>query len=102
MISCTSVFLYALWSPAWNGLTSWHSLVMSNCDVVTFPLVFVVCCLIVSIPDICPFSYFVYIGAFVILIVMSVSNMQDSLVVNLYHLYGHEYRIYIIFKRTFK
>ena len=29
----------ALWSPAGKGLTSWISFVMSNCDVVTFPLV---------------------------------------------------------------
>ena len=29
----------ALWSPAGKGLTSTLSFVMSNCDVVTFPLV---------------------------------------------------------------
>ena len=29
----------ALWSPARKGLTSWLSFVMSNCEVVTFPLV---------------------------------------------------------------
>ena len=29
----------ALWSSARKGLTSWLSFVMSNCDVVTFPLV---------------------------------------------------------------
>ena len=28
----------ALWSPVGKGLTSWLSLVMSNCEVVTFPL----------------------------------------------------------------
>ena len=28
-----------LWSSAGKGLTSWLSFVMSNCDVVTFPLV---------------------------------------------------------------
>ena len=38
MLSCTSVF-YALRSPAGKGLTSWLSFVMSNWDVVTFPLV---------------------------------------------------------------
>ena len=32
------LFVDALWSPAWKGLTSWLSFVMSNCDVVTFPL----------------------------------------------------------------
>ena len=30
---------YALRSPAGKELTSWLSFVMSNCDVVTFPLV---------------------------------------------------------------
>ena len=34
------LFVDALWSPAGKGLTSWLSFVMSNCDVVTFPLVF--------------------------------------------------------------
>ena len=38
MLSCTSV-VDALWSPAEKGLTSWLSFVMSNFDVVTFPLV---------------------------------------------------------------
>ena len=33
------LFIGALWSPAGKGLTSWLSFVMSNCDVVTFPLV---------------------------------------------------------------
>ena len=33
------LFVDALWSPAWKGLTSWLSFVMSNCDVVIFPLV---------------------------------------------------------------
>ena len=33
------LFVYALWSPAVKGLTSWLSCVMSKCDVVTFPLV---------------------------------------------------------------
>ena len=35
--ACLSVD--ALWSPAGKGLTYWLSFVMSNCDVVTFPLV---------------------------------------------------------------
>ena len=50
------LFVDALWSPAGKGLTSWLSFVMSNCDVVTFPLVS--WCLIVSIPDLCPLSCF--------------------------------------------
>ena len=38
---CFSVrlFIDVLWSPAGKGLTSWLSFVMSNCEVVTFPLV---------------------------------------------------------------
>ena len=33
------LFVDALWSPAGKGLISWLLFVMSNCDVVTFPLV---------------------------------------------------------------
>ena len=33
------LFVDALWSSAGKGLTSWLSFVMSNCEVVTFPLV---------------------------------------------------------------
>ena len=29
---CARLFLCALWSPAWNGLTSWLSFVVSNCE----------------------------------------------------------------------
>ena len=32
------------WSPAGKGLTSWLSFAMSNCKVVTFPLVSLVRC----------------------------------------------------------
>ena len=32
------LFAGALWSPAGKGLTSWLPCVMSNCEVVTFPL----------------------------------------------------------------
>ena len=32
-------FINVLWSPAGNGLTFWLSFVISNCEVVTFPLV---------------------------------------------------------------
>ena len=38
------LFVDAFWSPAEKGLTSWLSVVMSNCDVVTFPLVSFVRC----------------------------------------------------------
>ena len=56
------LFINALWSPAGKGLTSWLSFVMSNllrsCQ---FPIGILgqVWCLIVSIPDLCPLSYFV-------------------------------------------
>ena len=43
----------ALWSPE-KGLTSWLSLVMSNCEVVILGQVW---CLIVSISELCPLSY---------------------------------------------
>ena len=33
---CARLFIFALWSPAGNGLTSWLSFVVSNCE---FPLV---------------------------------------------------------------
>ena len=33
------LFIDALWSPAGKGLTSWLSFVMSDREVVTFPLV---------------------------------------------------------------
>ena len=38
------LFIDALWSPAGKMLASWLSFVMSNCDVVTFPLVYWVRC----------------------------------------------------------
>ena len=38
------LFIDALWSPAVKGLASWLSYVMSNYEVVTFPLVFWVRC----------------------------------------------------------
>ena len=52
------LFVDALWSPAGKGLTSWLSFVMTNCDVVTFPLGPWVRCLTVSIPDLSTLSYF--------------------------------------------
>ena len=41
---CASLFICALWSPAGKGLTSWLSIVVSNCESVTFQLVFWVRC----------------------------------------------------------
>ena len=56
----SSLLIGALWPPAGKGLTSWLSFVVLNCVVVTFP--FGILCqvwyLIVSIPDLCPLSYF--------------------------------------------
>ena len=36
---CLCAFICAMWSPAGNGLTSWLSFVVSNCEFDTFPLV---------------------------------------------------------------
>ena len=36
---CVRLFMNTLWSPAGKGLTSWLLFVMSNCEVITFPLV---------------------------------------------------------------
>ena len=49
-----------IWSPAGKGLTSWLSFVVLNCVVVSFSFGILgqVWYLIVSIPDICPLSYF--------------------------------------------
>ena len=54
------LLIFALWSPAGKGLTSWLLFVMLNCVVVTFPLGILgqVWYLIVLIPDLCPLSYF--------------------------------------------
>ena len=38
------LFIFALWSPAGKGLTSWLSFVVSNCEFVTSPLVSLVRC----------------------------------------------------------
>ena len=60
MLSCVS-FICALWSPAGKGMNYWLSFVVSNCEFVTFPLVFLgqVWYLIVSILDLCTLTYFV-------------------------------------------
>ena len=57
---CVRLFIDALWSPAGKGLTSWLSFVMSYVKFSLshwYPLG-QVWCLIVSIPDLCPLSYF--------------------------------------------
>ena len=62
MLSRARLFIDPVWSPVGKGLTSWLSFVMSNCEVVTFPcgILGQVSCLIVSTPDLCPLSYFVW------------------------------------------
>ena len=32
---CALLFICALWSPVWKGLTSWLSFVVYNCEFVT-------------------------------------------------------------------
>ena len=53
------LFVDALWSPAGKGLTSRLSFVMSNCDVVTFPLVSWAGVVLdfIEKPDLFPLSY---------------------------------------------
>ena len=36
---CERQFICALWSTAGQGLTSWLSFVVSNCEFVTFPMI---------------------------------------------------------------
>ena len=55
-VMLSSLFIDALWSPAGKGLTSWLSFVMSTCEV-PIGILSQVWCLIVSIPDLYPFSY---------------------------------------------
>ena len=57
MLLC--LFIAALWSPAWKGLTSWLSFVMCYCIFVTYPcgILGKVWYLIVSISDLCCLSY---------------------------------------------
>ena len=56
---CARLFMSALWSPAGKGLTSWLSLVVSNCEFVLFPIGILgqLWYLIVSIPDLSTLSY---------------------------------------------
>ena len=56
---CARLFICALWSPAGKGLTSWLSFVVSAV-ICHFPIGILgqVWYLIVSIPDLCTFTYF--------------------------------------------
>ena len=59
-VMLSRLLIAALWSTAGKGLTSWLSFVVLNCVDVTFPFGILgqVWYLIVSIPDLCPLSYF--------------------------------------------
>ena len=55
---CARLFIFALWSPAGKGLTSWLSFVVSSVSLSLshwYPWSGVV--LIVSIPDLCTLTY---------------------------------------------
>ena len=59
-VMLSRLLIAVLWSPAGKGMTSWLSFVVLNCVIVTFPFGILgqVWYLIVSIPDLCPLSYF--------------------------------------------
>ena len=59
-VMLSRLLIAALWSPAGKGLTSWLSFVVLNCVVVTFPFGILgqLWYLIISLPDLCPLSYF--------------------------------------------
>ena len=59
-VMLSRLLIATLWSPAGKGLSPWLSFVVLNCVVVTFPFGILgqVRYLIVSIPDLCPLSYF--------------------------------------------
>ena len=60
-VMLSRLFTAALWSPAGKGLTSWLLFVILNCAFITFPcdILGQIRYLIVLVPDLCPFSYFV-------------------------------------------
>ena len=56
---CARLFICALWSPAGKGLTSWLSFVVSTVKLtLSHWYMGQVWYLIVSIPDLCTFTYF--------------------------------------------
>ena len=71
------LFIAALWSPAWKGLTSWLSFVMFYCVFDTFPcgILGQVWYLIVSIPDLFQLSYFVPVNHGLVIIRDCVSGI---------------------------
>ena len=56
MLLCASVYRCFV-VTCWDRADLLAFVLMSKCELVTFPLV---SCLVVSIPDICPLSYFYY------------------------------------------
>ena len=60
VVMLSRLLIAALWSPAGKGLTSWLSFVVLKSVVVTFlfGILGQVWYLIVSIPNLCPLSYF--------------------------------------------
>ena len=58
---CACLFICASWSPAGKGLTSWLSFVVSSVSLsLSIGILGQVWYLIVSIPDLCNLTYFVY------------------------------------------
>ena len=62
-VMISRLFIAALWSPTWKGLASWLSFVMFNCVFVLSPcgILGQMWYLILSIPDLCRLSYFVFV-----------------------------------------
>ena len=79
-VMLSRVSIAALWSPAGKGLTSWLSFVMFYCVFVTFPcgILGQVWYLIVSIPDLCYFSYFLLIRRTLLSLIGIISNTKFS------------------------
>ena len=60
---CAHLFICALWSPAGKVLTSWLSFVVSKCEFVTsIGILGRVWYLIVSIPDLCTLTFFIFLS----------------------------------------
>ena len=67
-VMLSRLLIFALWSPAGKGLTSWLSFVVLYCVFVTFPcgILGLVCYLIVSIPDFLPPFLLLFMYTFLI------------------------------------
>ena len=77
MSLCASVYMCFV---AGKGLTSWLSLVVSNCEFVTFSIGILgrVWYLIVSIPDLCTLTYFHFRWIYVCVLVRLIFTIQSS------------------------